>query len=193
MSSWVKHSVEGTEFPLCTVFRSWSLTVTDLGICHTDVLGHDHISTWKDQDSITHSFEYKRYWISVTFLLSSWWCTRIIGEPYEIPDWLSSYSCDPPPPPPVPPKGGGGGGGEEEEERELCPVLGRMWAWQWLTCNGCDVIDIIWHDVNWLTEMAQKSDREGEKKRKVRERERENSNSKTLFSKDCSLGSFRPA
>ena len=25
-----------------------------------------------------------------------------------------------------------------------------------------------------------------------RERERENSNSKTLFSKDCSLGSFRP-
>ena len=27
---------------------------------------------------------------------------------------------------------------------------------------------------------------------RVRERERENSNSKTLFSKDCSLGSFRP-
>ena len=26
----------------------------------------------------------------------------------------------------------------------------------------------------------------------VRERERENSNSKILFSKDCSLGSFRP-
>ena len=35
--------------------------------------------------------------------------------------------------------------------------------------------------------MRREGEREGE-----RGRERENSNSKTLFSKDCSLGSFRP-
>ena len=36
------------------------------------------------------------------------------------------------------------------------------------------------------------TERERERERERRERERENSNSKTLFSKDCSLGSFRP-
>ena len=33
--------------------------------------------------------------------------------------------------------------------------------------------------------------KEEEKERQKRERERENSNSKTLFYKDCSLGSFK--
>ena len=44
-----------------------------------------------------------------------------------------------------------------------------------------------------ITKLTRKpEERKRKKKKKSRERERENSNSKTLFSKHCSLGSFRP-
>ena len=73
-----------------------------------------------------------------------------------------------------------------------CPEASQVeccspWRWD-------SIIQLVFcHNPSHITAQQRERERERERERqRQRQRDRENSNSKTLFSKDCSLGSFRP-